>query len=161
MCLLNASHRISKEEMASHILTCPDRKVRIVVGCLYCTARFPYKLQTPQNPPKLPRKSLLLAQISPFVFPNLTKTLGWVGGKTKFGKISQKNFLGGVCVVICPPFPDPHPPFGESPHFSAFIFLKPSLRQYRSSSYQAGQCMGKKKTWSVCLYLLSLSRVQI
>ena len=41
---------------------------------------FPNKVQTPQNPPKLPRKSPFLTQISPFVFPNLTKTLVWVGG---------------------------------------------------------------------------------
>ena len=32
---------------------------------------------------KLPRKSPFSTQISPFVFPNLTKTLGWVN---RFGK---------------------------------------------------------------------------
>ena len=41
---------------------------------------LPNKVQTPQNPPKSPRKSPFSTQISPFVFPNLTKTLGWVGG---------------------------------------------------------------------------------
>ena len=40
---------------------------------------LPNKVQTLQNPPKLPRKSPFSTQISPFVFPNLTKTLGWVG----------------------------------------------------------------------------------
>ena len=39
--------------------------------------------------PKSPRKWPFSTQISPFVFPNLTKTLGWVGGKTDLGKISQ------------------------------------------------------------------------
>ena len=41
---------------------------------------LPNKVQTLQNPPKLPRKSPFSTQISPFVLPNLTKTLGWVGG---------------------------------------------------------------------------------
>ena len=35
---------------------------------------FPNKVRTPQNPPKSPRKSPFSTQISPFVFPNLTKT---------------------------------------------------------------------------------------
>ena len=41
---------------------------------------LPNKVQTPQNPPKLPRKSPFSTRISPFVLPNLTKTQGWVGG---------------------------------------------------------------------------------
>ena len=50
---------------------------------------FPNKVQTPQNPPKSPRKLPFLTQISPFVFPNLTKTLGWVN---RFGKgFPKKN----------------------------------------------------------------------
>ena len=32
-----------------------------------------------------------LTRISPLVLPNLTKTLGWVGGKTDLGEISQKK----------------------------------------------------------------------
>ena len=36
---------------------------------------------------KLPRKSPFSTQISPFVFPNLSKTLGWVGGKTHLGEL--------------------------------------------------------------------------
>ena len=32
-----------------------------------------------------------MTRISPFVFQNLTKTLGWVGGFTQLGKVSQKN----------------------------------------------------------------------
>ena len=39
---------------------------------------FPNKVQTPQNPTKSPRKSPFSTQILPFVFPNITKTLGWV-----------------------------------------------------------------------------------
>ena len=40
---------------------------------------FPKKVQTPQNPPKLPiKKSPFSTQISLFVFPNLTKPW-WVG----------------------------------------------------------------------------------
>ena len=35
--------------------------------------------------------SPLLTQISPFVLPNLTKTLGWVGGFTQLGKVSKKK----------------------------------------------------------------------
>ena len=34
----------------------------------------------PSKPPKSPRTSPFSTQISPFVFPNLTQTLGWVGG---------------------------------------------------------------------------------
>ena len=40
---------------------------------------LPNKVQTPQNPPKSPRKSPFSTRISPFVLPNLTKILGWVG----------------------------------------------------------------------------------
>ena len=40
------------------------------------------------NPPKLPRKLPFSTKISPFVFPNLTKTLGWVH---RFGKTFIKN----------------------------------------------------------------------
>ena len=48
------------------------------------------------NPPKSPRKLPFFTRISPFVFPNLTKTLGWVGVFKDLGKFSQKNvvFLG-------------------------------------------------------------------
>ena len=49
---------------------------------------FPNKVQTPQTPPQIPRKSPFSTQISPFVFPNLTKTLGWVN---TFGKYLPKN----------------------------------------------------------------------
>ena len=35
--------------------------------------------------------SPLLTQISPFVLPNLTKTLGWVGGFTNLEKLSHLN----------------------------------------------------------------------
>ena len=61
---------------------------------------FPNKVQTPQNPPKLPQKSPFSTQISPFVFPNLTKTLGWVSGKTDLGKISQKNFFLAASLIV-------------------------------------------------------------
>ena len=46
---------------------------------------------------KSPRKSPFLTRISPFVFPNLTKTLGWVGGFKGLGKFFQKKaFLGKI-----------------------------------------------------------------
>ena len=45
----------------------------------------------PTPPKKSPWKSSFLTLTSPFDFPNLTKTLGWVGGKTDLGKLSQKN----------------------------------------------------------------------
>ena len=41
---------------------------------------IPKQCSNPSKPPKSPRKSPFSTQISPFVFPNLTKTLGWVGG---------------------------------------------------------------------------------
>ena len=41
---------------------------------------FPNKVQTSQNPPKSPRESPFSTQVSPFAFPNLTKTLGWMVG---------------------------------------------------------------------------------
>ena len=41
---------------------------------------IPKQGPNPSKPPQLPRKSPFTTQISPFVFPNLTKTLGWVGG---------------------------------------------------------------------------------
>ena len=44
-----------------------------------------------QKTPKSPWKSTFSTGISPFVLPNLTKTLGWVGGKTNLGEISQKK----------------------------------------------------------------------
>ena len=43
--------------------------------------------QTRSKPLKSPQKSHFSTQISPFVLPNLTKTLGWVGGKTHLGEI--------------------------------------------------------------------------
>ena len=42
---------------------------------------------------KSPRKSPFLSRISPFVFPNLTKTLRLVSGFKGLGKFSQKNVL--------------------------------------------------------------------
>ena len=55
--------------------------------------RFPNKVQ---NSSKSPRKSPLLTRISPFVFPNLTKILGWVGSKI-WKSFSKKmvSFFGG------------------------------------------------------------------
>ena len=49
------------------------------------------------NPSKAPRKSPFSTQISPFVFSNLTKTLGWVSGFKDLGKFSHKRalFWGG------------------------------------------------------------------
>ena len=42
-----------------------------------------------------PRKLPFLTRISPFMFPNLTKTLGWLGGFKILGKFSpKKNFFG-------------------------------------------------------------------
>ena len=46
---------------------------------------FPNKVQTPKSP----RKSPFLTQISPFLFPNLTKTLGWVHGFTHWGNFPK------------------------------------------------------------------------
>ena len=40
---------------------------------------------------KSPQKSPFLTQISPLVFPNLTKTIGWVGGFIHLGKLSQRK----------------------------------------------------------------------
>ena len=63
---------------------------------------FPNKVQIPQKKTKSPRKSPFSTRISPIVFPNLTKTLGWVGGKTDLGKISQiKRGKGGSPYVVC------------------------------------------------------------
>ena len=47
---------------------------------------FPNKVQ---NSSKSPRKSPLFTRISPFVFPNLTKALGWVGCFKNLGNFSQ------------------------------------------------------------------------
>ena len=49
----------------------------------------------PKNPQISP-KNAFLTRISPFVFPNLTKTLGWVGVFKDLGKFSQIKpfFLG-------------------------------------------------------------------
>ena len=52
----------------------------IFAKCGWVGGWFPNKVQTPQNPPKSPWKSPFSTKISPFVFPNLTKTLGWMGG---------------------------------------------------------------------------------
>ena len=41
---------------------------------------FPNKVQTPQKKNKSTRKSPFSTRITPFVFPNLIKTLGWVDG---------------------------------------------------------------------------------
>ena len=41
---------------------------------------IPKQGPNPSKPPKSPRKSPFSTQISPFGFPNLTKTLGWLGG---------------------------------------------------------------------------------
>ena len=38
-------------------------------------------------------KIAFLTRISPFVFPNLTKTLGWVGGFAHLGKLKKKTFF--------------------------------------------------------------------
>ena len=51
--------------------------------------------------PKSPQKSSFLTRISPFVFPNLIKTLRWVGGFKDLGKFSQNSvfflfFWGGA-----------------------------------------------------------------
>ena len=45
-----------------------------------CGGWFPNKVQTP-----------FLTRISLFVFPNLTKTLGWLGGLNRFGKTFPKK----------------------------------------------------------------------
>ena len=48
--------------------------------------------QTRSKPLKSPRKSPFSTQISPFVFPNLTKTLGWVG-KQIWERSPKKTFF--------------------------------------------------------------------
>ena len=40
---------------------------------------------------KITPKIAFLTRISPFLFPNLTKTLGWVGVVTDLGKLSPKK----------------------------------------------------------------------
>ena len=50
----------------------------------------------PLNPPKSPRKFPFLTRISSFVFPNLTKTLGWVHTFGKTFPIKTGIFLGGL-----------------------------------------------------------------
>ena len=40
---------------------------------------------------KSPRKSLFSTQISPFIFPNLTKILGWVGATHWVGSLMWEN----------------------------------------------------------------------
>ena len=57
------------------------------VGGVADSQTRPKPLKTPQNPPKLPRKSPFLTQISPMVLPNLTK-------KTGVGKHIWENFFG-------------------------------------------------------------------
>ena len=48
--------------------------------------------------------SPFLTQISPFVLPNLTKTLGWVGGFTHLRKLSQtKTFFWGPSLKLAIP----------------------------------------------------------
>ena len=66
---------------------------------------FPNKVQTPQNHPKSPQKSPFSTRISPFVLPNLTKTLGWVGKQIWFGTlgdIPKKSFFwAGFPILHC------------------------------------------------------------
>ena len=47
----------------------------------------------PSKPPQITPKSPFLTQISPFVFPNLTKTLGWVGKQIWENSPQKKFFL--------------------------------------------------------------------
>ena len=80
---------------------------------------FPNKVQTPQtHPPKSPRKSPFLTQISPFVFPNLEKkTWGeWVG-KQIWERYPKKNVFF----------------FGSFP-YPGFVFFYTSFIIYISSS---------------------------
>ena len=55
--------------------------------------------QTRSKPPK----SSFLTEISPFVFPNLTKTLGWVGKQIwDFGRYTKKSFFwAGFPILHC------------------------------------------------------------
>ena len=58
------------------------------------------------NPPNHPKKFLFFfTRISPFVFPNLTKTMWWVSGFHRFGKTfpKQKRFyiLGASLKSSC------------------------------------------------------------
>ena len=54
--------------------------------------------QTRSKPPQITPKIAFLTRITPLVFPNLTKTLGWVGGFTDLGRLSNKTvlFVGGL-----------------------------------------------------------------
>ena len=53
---------------------------------------FPNKVQTPKKKQITP-KIAFLTRISHLVFPNLTRTLGWVGRFTDLGKLSKKKVL--------------------------------------------------------------------
>ena len=48
---------------------------------------FPNRPKPPNHPPKTPQ----LSRMSPFVFPNLTKNLWWVGGFHTLGKTFRKK----------------------------------------------------------------------
>ena len=48
VCWLNSSHHIPQQEMASHLRTCPDRKVRFT--CSICKPPYHLTLNKPPYP---------------------------------------------------------------------------------------------------------------
>ena len=61
--------------------------------------------QTPQNHPT---NRLYLTKISPCVFPNFTKTLGWVFPKKRFfwgGGAPPLLGVCGICIFVFTPVP--------------------------------------------------------